>query len=148
MNALEWAPRGFAPWLFDRNKSPGMVRLRENKTCAHEVAAELIEEKRQELKHGTSQRDLLSLLGSSCVSFMRLGTWCNVQLPSQGKFGPTTRLATERRRNCRSSSVRRYPRLFVHITPVHPWRSTIMFAGHESTAKTVSPFKDFSSQSI
>jgi len=42
-----------------------MVKLRENREHAHEVAAKLIEEKRQELKDGASQRDLLSLLVKS-----------------------------------------------------------------------------------
>ncbi|KAF9778983.1 cytochrome P450 [Thelephora terrestris] len=62
LDVLAWAPEGTGVWLFDRNKSPGMVRLRENKKCAHEVAAKLIEEKRQELKDGASRKDVLSLL--------------------------------------------------------------------------------------
>lgn len=65
VDSLRWAPRGFATWVFERDQRPGMVNLRENKKYAHEVATKLIEEKRQELKNGTSGRDLLSLLGSS-----------------------------------------------------------------------------------
>ena len=65
MDSLKWAPADFATWLFEWDKRPGMVNLRENKTYAHEVAAKLVEEKRQELKDGTSRKDLLSLLGSS-----------------------------------------------------------------------------------
>jgi len=96
INTLRWAPEGFATWMFERDQRPGMMKLRENRTYAHEVAAKLIEEKRQELKDGTSRRDLLSLLGPSCVLFMDLGARCNFQLSSQGKFCPAARMATER----------------------------------------------------
>ena len=92
MDAFKFAPKGFITWISDRSKSPWMVRLRENRKCAHEVAAKLIEEKRQELKDGTSRKDLLSLLGLSLVSI----SWHdNVQFSSQSKRCPTTRLAIE-----------------------------------------------------
>jgi hypothetical protein len=70
MDLLKWAPKGLGAWLTDRRKSPGMIKLRENKTYAHEVASKLIEEKKQEMKDGTSGKDLLSLLGPSCISFV------------------------------------------------------------------------------
>jgi len=95
LNAFRWTPQGFATWIFERDQSPGMVNLRKNRECAHEVAAKLIEEKRQELKDGTSRRDLLSLLSSSCVLFMDLGARCNFRLSSQGKFCSTARMAAE-----------------------------------------------------
>ena len=65
VGALKWAPAGFIGWMANRDKRPGAVRLRENRAHAHEVAAKLIEEKRQELKDGSSRKDVLSLLGSS-----------------------------------------------------------------------------------
>ena len=68
MDSFKWAPKGFGLWLLDRDKSPGMARVRENRSHVHEVAAKLIEEKKRELKGGTSRRDLLSLLGPSCIS--------------------------------------------------------------------------------
>ena len=80
MNALRWAPEGSTTWMFERDQRPGMVKLRENRTYAHEVAAKLIEEKRRELKDGTSRRDLLSLLGPSFIPFMKLDARCNPQL--------------------------------------------------------------------
>jgi hypothetical protein len=67
VDALRWAPAGFLNWVFERDQRPGMLRLRENRTYAREVAVKLVEEKRQELKDGASRKDLLSLLGSSCV---------------------------------------------------------------------------------
>ena len=30
MNAFKWSPTGFTAWALDGDKSPGMVRLREN----------------------------------------------------------------------------------------------------------------------
>ena len=64
MDGFKWTPPGFATWILDKDKSPGMVNLRQNRIYAHEVAAKLVEEKRQELKGGTSRRDVMSLLGS------------------------------------------------------------------------------------
>jgi hypothetical protein len=66
MDAMtKWAPKGFFTWIADRSQLPAMVRLRENKMHAHEAAAKLIKEKKQDLKDcGRSRRDLLSLMGS------------------------------------------------------------------------------------
>lgn len=69
MDAFKWAPKGFFAWFCDRAKHPAMERIRENRTYAHEVAAKLIEDKRQELKEGTSRKDVMSLLGSSTFPF-------------------------------------------------------------------------------
>ena len=55
-----------------------MEKHRENRKCVHEVAAKLIEDKRQELNDGTSRRDLLSMLGSSHVSTVRFDLRCNI----------------------------------------------------------------------
>ena len=63
LDVLEWLPNGFSTWFYNARNSPGMVKIRENKKYAHEAAARLIEEKRQELKDGTSRKDVLSLLG-------------------------------------------------------------------------------------
>lgn len=68
MIAAFWrAPEGFFTWFLERDRRPGMLNIRENRRYAHEVAAKLIEEKKQELKDGTSRKDLLSVLGSSCA---------------------------------------------------------------------------------
>ena len=69
MDAIsKWAPGGFFTWITNSGKIPAMVRLRENKEYAHEVAAKLIDEKRQYLKDGgSSRRDILTLLGSSAL---------------------------------------------------------------------------------
>ena len=91
MDVLKLAPKGFVTWMMERDKSPGMTRLRENRTYAREVAAKLIEDKRQELKNGTSQKDLLSLLGQFCAAPTDLILYSF----SQGKFYPATGMATE-----------------------------------------------------
>lgn len=68
MDAFKWAPEGLFTWICNRSKRPGMVQLLEHKTHAHVVATKLIEDRRQELKDGTSRKDVLSLLGSSAQS--------------------------------------------------------------------------------
>ena len=96
MDAVKFAPKGFLTWMMERDKSPGIAQLRENRTHAHEVVAKLIEDKRQELKNGTSRKDLLSLLGQFCAapSPTKLITQHNVHSFSQGKFCSATGLAT------------------------------------------------------
>ena len=71
MDAFKWAPKGSGTWLSNRNKSPGMAKLRKNQAYAHEVAVKLIKEKRQEMEDGIPRKDLLSLLGSSSISFVQ-----------------------------------------------------------------------------
>jgi hypothetical protein len=66
-DALAWAPAALAAWILEVDQRPGLVRLRENRACSHEVAVNLIEGKRQELKNSASQRDVLTLLGLSRV---------------------------------------------------------------------------------
>ena len=102
---------------------------------AHEVAAKLIDEKKQELKDGTSRRDVLSLLGSSRLSFTSPGIWYNFQFFSQGKFRSATRLATERRGNRRPSQVRQH---LGQVSSADLKCRTTMFAGHDTTSKVVS----------
>ncbi|KAF9645980.1 cytochrome P450 [Thelephora ganbajun] len=98
-NISRWAPKGFTTWMLERDKRPGMVMLRKNRECAHEVAAKLIEEKRQELKDGASRRDLLSLLVKA-----------NTALQPEWRLSDEEIVAQVR---------------------------TVMFAGHETTAKTL-----------
>ena len=67
LDVVKWAPRGLSTWVSARDKSPGMVNIRKNRSYAHEVTRKLIEDKKQELKDGASRRDILSLLGVSCL---------------------------------------------------------------------------------
>ena len=75
---LKFAPSGFTTWIIERAKSPGMVNLQENKSYGHEVAVELIKNKKQELKDGTSQRDAMGFLCSSCISLVKHEIWCDL----------------------------------------------------------------------
>ena len=61
MDTLQFAPGVLVAWMRDRDKLT--ARLQENREFAREVSAKLIEDKKQELKNGTSRKDLLSLLG-------------------------------------------------------------------------------------
>ena len=100
IDSFKWFPEGFGTWMMERDKRPGAAKLRENRDCMHEVAAKLIEDKKQELKDGTSRKDLLSSLSSCRVSLIDFDTRHDIHCSSQGKFRSATRLAIERRRNC------------------------------------------------
>ena len=78
LSSLKWAPIGLLDWVLEHDQDPGMVSMRENRTYAHEVARKLIEDKREELKNGTSRKDILSLLGSSPVPSTNLGVRYNL----------------------------------------------------------------------
>ena len=93
VDALRWTPVRFATWIFETNQRPGLVRLRENRAYGHEVAARLIEEKKQGLKDGASRKDILTLLGSSRVAFMKIDSRYNFQSFSQSEFLPEARFA-------------------------------------------------------
>ena len=62
--ASRWLPNGLLTWSFERSRSPGPLKLRQNRDEAHRVARTLIDQKEDELRAGTSRRDLMSLLGS------------------------------------------------------------------------------------
>ena len=70
VDALRWAPVGFAAWIFEKSRRPGLVRLRENRAYGHEVAIKLVEERKRE--PNDSRKDILTLLGLSCVAFMKI----------------------------------------------------------------------------
>ena len=95
MDSIKWAPKGSSTWLFNRDKSSGMTRLRENRIYVREIATKLIEEKRQELKDGAPRKDVLSLLGPSCIPFVQRKRRYNFRFFSQGKFRTAARLAAE-----------------------------------------------------
>jgi hypothetical protein len=65
VDIFKWAPEGLFAWMINKSQRPELARLRENKIYAHEAAARLIDEKKQELEDGASRKDVLSLLGSS-----------------------------------------------------------------------------------
>ena len=93
---LKWAPTGLFTWLSARDKSPGMSNLRQNKVYMHEVAKKLIEDKKQELKDGTSRKDILSLLGLSRPPFAKLDVPYDIRVFSQDGLVTATGLETER----------------------------------------------------
>ena len=51
--------------IFATGSDPALQKVRENRDHAHRVARELIEQKRQEMAVGQSEKDILSLLGAS-----------------------------------------------------------------------------------
>ena len=64
-NVTRWLPGGLLTWLAERGQKSSQIKLRQNRTEAHRVARILIDQKREELRDGTSRRDVLSLLGLS-----------------------------------------------------------------------------------
>jgi cytochrome P450 len=62
-NVTRLLPGGVLTWLFERSRKEGAVKLRQNRAETHSVARKMIKEKREELRAGTPQPDILSLLG-------------------------------------------------------------------------------------
>ena len=97
MDMLKFAPSGFTTWIFENIKSPRTAKTQENKAYGHEVTVELIEDKKRELKDGTSQVDAMSVLGSSWVSFMKLEIWYDLapSVKANSSLRPDWRLNDE-----------------------------------------------------
>ena len=70
----KFAPKGFITWSMEKDRGPAAARLRENRTYVHEVAAKLVEDKKEELKNGTLGKDVLSTLGLSRAASVMLYT--------------------------------------------------------------------------
>jgi len=58
-------PFGIMTWLFEKDKGPGSVKIRENRKQAHAVARILIDAKREDMRNGDQGKDVLSLLSGS-----------------------------------------------------------------------------------
>ena len=71
MDVLRLAPKRFVTWWIETDQRPGMVKLRENRTYAREVAFKLVQEKRQELRTVPLRR--MSLLCSVRLALLPRG---------------------------------------------------------------------------
>jgi hypothetical protein len=65
MNLCRYFPSRFIRYVFKTGSDPALQRVRENRIQVHRVAKKLIEQKRQEMVVGQSEKDILSLLGAS-----------------------------------------------------------------------------------
>ena len=65
MNLCGYFPSRFIRYVFETGSDPALQKARQNRFHAHRVARELIEQKRQQITVGHSEKDILSLLGAS-----------------------------------------------------------------------------------
>jgi hypothetical protein len=64
-DVAQYFPPGILSWLFERDQTPGPVKLRENRKQVHAVARTLIDAKREDMRNGDQGKDVLSLLSKS-----------------------------------------------------------------------------------
>lgn len=64
-DVAQYFPYGTISWLFEKDKKPESVRVRENKKQTHAVARTLIDAKRENMRNGDQGKDVLSLLSKS-----------------------------------------------------------------------------------
>ena len=64
INTCDHIPSRVLRYLLESAADPALQKARENRGYAHRVARELIQQKRQEVAAGQSERDILSLLGA------------------------------------------------------------------------------------
>jgi hypothetical protein len=65
MNLFQYLPDWSLQHIFGAESDPGAQGIRENRTHAHRVGRELIEQKRRQIVVGQPEKDVLSLLGAS-----------------------------------------------------------------------------------
>jgi len=65
MNLCRYLPGWLIRYTLEIGSDPTLQKARENRDHVHRVASELIEQKRQEIVIGQSEKDVLSLLGAS-----------------------------------------------------------------------------------
>jgi len=65
MSLCRYLPSVFIRYMFEKGSDPALQKIRQNRVHAHRVARELIEQKRQEIIVGQSEKDIMSLLGAS-----------------------------------------------------------------------------------
>jgi hypothetical protein len=65
LNLCRYLPGWSIQYIFEAGSGPAVQKIRENRDHAHRVARELIEQKRRQMVVGQSEKDVLSLLGSS-----------------------------------------------------------------------------------
>ena len=64
-DVAQYFPYGIISWLFEKDKGPGSVKMRENRKQTHAVARTLIDAKRENMYNGDQGKDVLSLLSES-----------------------------------------------------------------------------------
>ena len=83
--------------MLEHSKRPEFVRLRSNRTLVHELARNLVESKKKEMKDGVARADVMSLLGTLDV----LSTWlgrlahCQLAVRSSPSLRPDWRLTDD-----------------------------------------------------
>jgi len=73
VNASRWVPERMLPWMLEHSKRPELVRLRHNRALVRELARNLLESKKSEVKEGATRGDIMSLLGMHDAFSMGLG---------------------------------------------------------------------------
>ena len=64
-DVAQYFPYGVISWLFEKDKGPGSIKMRENRKQTHAVARSLIDAKRENMRNGDQGKDVLSLLSES-----------------------------------------------------------------------------------
>lgn len=62
VNASRWVPERMLPWMLEHSKRPELARLRHNRALVRELARDLVESKKREVKEGAIRGDIMSLL--------------------------------------------------------------------------------------
>ena len=64
MNLFRYLPAKVIRYMLEKGSDPALQKARENRDLTHRVARELIQQKREEMLVGQSEKDILSLLGT------------------------------------------------------------------------------------
>ena len=119
INTCDHIPSRVLRYLLESAADPALQKARENRGYAHRVARELIQQKRQEVAAGQSERDVLSLLGACRHS------------PGREEMRLNGRSAVKANDSQDEQSKLQDDEIVAQVR-------TLMLAGHDTVSKTVS----------
>ena len=119
INTCDHIPSRVLRYLLESATDPALQKARENRGYAHRVARELIQQKRQEVAAGQSERDVLSLLGACRHS------------PGREEMRLNGRSAVKANDSQDEQSRLQDDEIVAQVR-------TLMLAGHDTVSKTVS----------
>lgn len=137
LSVAQYLPSGGLRYLIDHAPSPRLDVLRRLRKTVTDVARNLVEEKSAALLQGKGSKDIMSLIGRSRAPFIDLHVVDIIPVKANNSENAATRLSEEEM-IAQMQFVLYICLVSVHISNIRRGCRTIILAGHETTANSLS----------